>query len=55
MSEECSNCRIAITTDGIEVDSSTGDIALESLIVVSLLIGISMMYVGKKWIDRKFK
>ena len=55
MSGECSNCRIAITTDGIEVDSSTGDIALESLIVVSLLIGISMMYVGKKWIDRKFK
>ena len=55
MSEECEECSISITTDGIEVDSSTGDIALESLIVVGLLIGISMMYVGKKWIDRKFK
>jgi|TARA_R110001592_G_scaffold60496_1_gene183933 LPXTG-motif cell wall-anchored protein len=50
----CEDCRIAITTDGVEVDSSTGDIALEAMIVVGILLLVSAMYVGKKWIDKKF-
>jgi hypothetical protein len=55
MSTTCETCRIAITTDGIEVDSSTGNIGLEAIIVVGLLVLVSTMYVGKKWVDKKFK
>ena len=52
---QCDNCRIAVTTDGIEVDSSTGNMALEAGIVVGILVLVSIMYIGKKWIDRRFK
>jgi hypothetical protein len=52
---QCDNCRIEISTDGIEVDASTGNIALEAGIVVGILILVSVMYIGKKWIDKKFK
>ena len=51
----CEDCRIEISTDGIEVDSSTGNIALEAGIVIGILILVSVMYIGKKWIDKKFK
>ena len=37
---DCETCRIAVTTDGI---------------VVGLLVLVSAMYVGKKWVDKKFK
>ena len=52
---QCDNCRIEISTDGIEVDASTGNIALEAGIVVGILTLVSVMYIGKKWIDKKFK
>ena len=50
----CETCRIAVTTDGIEVDSSTGDIMIEAIVVIGLLVLVSAMYVGKKWVDKKF-
>tara|TARA_B110000503_G_C6864450_1_gene296109 strand:- start:14 stop:211 length:198 start_codon:yes stop_codon:yes gene_type:complete len=52
---QCDDCRIIVSTDGIEVDASTGNIALEAGIVVGILILVSVMYIGKKWIDKKFK
>ena len=52
---QCDNCRIEVSTDGIKVDASTGNIALEAGIVVGILILVSAMYIGKKWIDKKFK
>jgi hypothetical protein len=55
MTESCENCRIEVTTDGITIDSSQGDIILESILLVGIVIIISVLYVGKKWIDRKFK
>jgi len=51
----CEDCRIEISTDGIEVDASTGNIAIEAGIVIGILILVSVMYIGKKWIDKKFK
>jgi len=52
---ECTDCRIAISEKGIEVDSSSGDIVAEAIIVSGLLVLICMVYAFKKWIDRKFK
>ena len=51
---ECTNCRIAISEDGIEVDASQGDLILEASVLGGILIVIALLYVGKKWIDRKF-
>jgi len=55
MSETCETCRIAISEDGIEIDSSQGDIILEATVLGGIVIVIALLYVGKKWIDRKFK
>jgi hypothetical protein len=52
--QQCEDCRIAITTKGIEVED-TGNLHIETGILIGLLIVVSLMYVGKKWIDRKFK
>ena len=46
--QQCENCRIEITTKGIKVED-TGSLYLEAGIIVGLL------YIGKKWIDRRFK
>jgi hypothetical protein len=52
--EQCEDCRIEITTKGIEVED-TGSLYLETGIIVGLLVLVSLMYIGKKWIDRRFK
>jgi len=52
--EQCEDCRIAITTKGIEVED-TGSLYLEAGILIGFLFLVSLMYIGKKWIDRKFK
>jgi hypothetical protein len=51
----CENCRIAISEEGIEVDSSSGDIVAEAIIISGLLVLLCAVYAFKKWIDRKFK
>ena len=51
MSEE----RIAITTDGVEIDSSQGDLLSEAVLLGIIVIVVAVLYIGKKWIDRKFK
>ena len=51
----CENCRIVIPEKGIEVDSSSGDIVAEAIIVLGLLVLLCAVYAFKKWIDRKFK
>jgi hypothetical protein len=51
----CENCRIVISEKGIEVDSSSGDIVAEAIVVSGLLVLICIVYTFKKWIDRKFK
>jgi|TARA_Y100000389_G_C17435388_1_gene505196 hypothetical protein len=55
MSEEVSTQRIAISTDGIEIDSSQGDLVSEAVLLGTIVIVVAILYVGKKWIDRKFK
>ena len=52
MSEQldtCENCRIEITTKGIEVDSSTGNLYLEGVVLVTV---IAVLYIGKKLVDK---
>jgi|TARA_R110000803_G_scaffold138335_1_gene205170 hypothetical protein len=53
--EPCETCRIAVGKDGIEVDASQGDIILEAIVLGVIVIVVALLYVGKKWIDRKFK
>jgi len=53
--QTCEDCRIEISTTGIEVDSSTGNLAVEGAVVVALLIIVCAVYAFKKWIDSRFK
>ena len=52
---ECTDCRIAITTKGVEIDSSQGDLLSEAVLLGTVVIVVAVLYIGKKWIDRKFK
>lgn len=54
MSEEVSTQRIAISTDGVEIDSSQGDLLSEAVLLGTIVV-VALLYIGKKWIDRKFK
>jgi hypothetical protein len=51
----CEDCRIAVTTDGIEIDSSQGNIATEAIILVGLMFVVATLYIGKKMVDKHFK
>ena len=51
----CEDCRIEISTDGIEVDSSTGNLAVEGAMVIVLILLSCGVYAFKKWIDNRFK
>ena len=51
----CEECRIDITKNGIEIDGSTGDLALEALVLVFIVFVVAGVYVAKKWVDSKFK
>tara|TARA_R110002096_G_scaffold315153_2_gene509369 strand:- start:399 stop:581 length:183 start_codon:yes stop_codon:yes gene_type:complete len=51
----CEECRIDITKNGIEIDGSRGDLALEALILVFIVFVVAGVYVAKKWVDSKFK
>ena len=53
--EQCDGCRIAITTKGVEIDSSQGDLLSEAMLLGTVVIVVAVLYIGKKWIDRKFK
>ena len=48
----CENCRIDISTKGIEVDSSTGNLYLEATILITV---IAVLYIGKKLVDKYIK
>ena len=48
----CDECRISISTKGVEVDSSTGDLYFEAVILVSI---IAVLYIGKKLADKYIK
>ena len=50
--DTCEECRIEITTKGIEVDSSTGNLYLEAVILVTV---ITVLYIGKKLVDKYIK
>ena len=51
----CENCRIVVGKDGIEIDASQGDLAIESLVLTVIVFVIAIWYVGKKAVDKKFK
>ena len=51
----CEDCRIAVTTDGIEIDSSQGNIAIEAIILVGIIFVVATLYIGKKMVDKHFK
>jgi hypothetical protein len=53
--EDVSTQRIAISTKGVEIDSSQGDLVSEAVLLGTIVVVVAMLYVGKKWIDRKFK
>ena len=55
MSETCETCRIAVGKDGIEIDASQGDLAVEALVLTVIVFVIAILYVGKKAVDKKFK
>ena len=55
MSEEVSTQRIAVTTKGVEIDSSQGDLLSEAVLLGTIVVVVAVLYIGKKWIDRKFK
>lgn len=51
----CEDCRIAVTTDGIEIDASQGDLATEALVLTVIVFVVALLYVGKKAVDKRFK
>ena len=51
----CEDCRIAVTTDGIEIDASQGDLAVEALVLTVIVVMVALLYVGKKVVDKRFK
>ncbi|MAI03855.1 MAG: hypothetical protein CMQ75_04965 [Gammaproteobacteria bacterium] len=51
----CVDCRIAIGKDGIEIDSSQGDLVLEAIVLGVIVIAIALLYTAKKIVDRNFK
>ena len=51
----CDDCRMAITTDGIEIDASQGDLWTEGLALTFVVFMTAILYVGKKIVDKKFK
>ena len=51
----CEDCRIAVTTDGIEIDASQGDLASEALVLTFVVFIVAILYIGKKVVDKKFK
>lgn len=51
----CEDCRIAVTTDGIEIDASQGDLATEALVLTVIVFVIAILYVAKKAVDKRFK
>ena len=55
MSETCETCRIAVGKDGIEIDASQGDLAVEALVLTVIVFVVAILYVGKKAVDKKFK
>ena len=55
MNETCENCRIEISTDGIEIDASQGDLATEALVLTFVVFIVAILYVGKKLVDKYIK
>ena len=53
--DQCADCRIAISTVGLEVDSSQGNLLLEAGVLGVILIFIAVLYTGKKLVDKQFK
>ena len=53
--DQCADCRIAISTEGLEVDSSQGNLLLEAGVLGVILIFIAVLYTGKKLVDKQFK
>ena len=53
--DQCADCRIAISTEGLEVDSSQGNLLLEAGVLGAILIFIAVLYTGKKLVDKQFK
>ena len=51
----CEDCRIAVTTDGIKIESSQGNIATEAIILVGIIFVVATLYIGKKMVDKHFK
>ena len=44
-----------MTTDGIEIDASQGDLATEALVLTVIVFVIAILYVAKKAVDKRFK
>jgi len=47
MSEEVSTQRIAISTDGVEIDSSQGDLLSEAVLLGTIVVVVALLYIGR--------
>lgn len=47
--------RIAVSTDGIEIDASQGNLATEALVLTFVVFIVAILYVGKKLVDKYIK
>jgi len=48
----CDTCRIEISTKGVKVDSSTGNLYLEAGVLITV---VAVLYIGKKLVDKYLK
>ena len=52
---QCEDCRIEVSTKGVVIDNSTGDLAYEMMgLVVIILLGLTA-YAGYQIIKKRFK
>jgi hypothetical protein len=55
VAEQCEGCRIEVSTKGVVIDNSTGDLAYEMAgLVIIILLGLST-YAGYQIIKKKFR
>ncbi|MBR19855.1 MAG: hypothetical protein CMA64_06880 [Euryarchaeota archaeon] len=52
---DCETCRIVVSQEGIEIDSSTGNIVTEAIVLSGIVLVVALLYIGKKWIDKRMK
>lgn len=53
--ENCAECRIEVTTSGIEIDGQDGNLMTELGVLVLIAVLGLFVYAGYRWIKTKIK